>query len=216
MINHSELKFKEELELRKDYSTNYIILHHTEVETPHTVNDIHRWHQKKGYAGIGYHYFIRKDGEIYEGRPIETVGAHTKGYNGESVGIAYEGDFNKQTMSERQEDAGVMLIALLSLAYEDAGVVGRSELADGTSPGKHFPLERIKEKVETCKKWLKALFGEEKQFWIMDAEGRNHYVGLDDEANEKRQQMPSSFTDGNFDYNKILDLLSEVSEGNDL
>ena len=107
MINHSELKFKEELGLRKDYSTNYIILHHTEVETPHTVNDIHRWHQKKGYAGIGYHYFIRKDGEIYEGRPIETVGAHTKGYNGESVGIAYEGDFNKQTMSERQEDAGL-------------------------------------------------------------------------------------------------------------
>ncbi|MBP9550733.1 MAG: hypothetical protein KBE34_02250, partial [Veillonella sp.] len=34
---------------------------------------------KNGWAGIGYHFVIRKDGTIERGRPLSVVGAHDKG-----------------------------------------------------------------------------------------------------------------------------------------
>ena len=213
MIHHTNLSFKETLRDRDDYATNLIILHHTEVLEPHTVEDVHRWHQKKGMAGIGYHYFIRKDGEIYEGRPYDTIGAHAgEQFNPRSVGIAYEGDFNKEKMSAKQENAGVMLIALLSLAYEDAEITMYSDLKKTTDPGKNFPFSSLIKKVEDCKDALRTLFGDEHYLMIMDAESRNRYQGLDEEANRRRQEAPDLITTGNFDYLSIVRLFEEIHE----
>ena len=36
--------------------------------------DIDRIHRQKGYACIGYHYYITKAGVIHPGRPISKVG----------------------------------------------------------------------------------------------------------------------------------------------
>lgn len=36
---------------------------------------IRNWHLENGWSDIGYHYFIRKDGVIQEGRPIEQAPA---------------------------------------------------------------------------------------------------------------------------------------------
>src|SRR5476649_990483 len=52
-----------------------IVLHHADASVC-TVFDIHRWHLQRGYAGIGYHYFVRKDGTIYQGRQEDQRGAH--------------------------------------------------------------------------------------------------------------------------------------------
>lgn len=212
MLHHSNLKFSQELEFRDDFATDYIILHHSEVISRHTIEDIHKWHLNKGWAGVGYHYFIDKEGEIFEGRPHWAVGAHTYGFNEKSVGVCFEGDFNKEQMSEKQEDAAVMLLSILSLAYEDATVLGHGQLCDKRCPGKFFPLNSLLDKVNTCKQWLKRLFGEEMHFWIMDEEGRNRYVGLDEEADRKRQSMPSSFENGNFRYSRMLDLLADIED----
>ena len=67
-------------------STSQIILHHADAITC-TVEDIHRWHLNNGWTGIGYHYFVRKDGTIYRGRPENAIGAHALGANGNSIGI---------------------------------------------------------------------------------------------------------------------------------
>ena len=53
-------------------STSQIILHHADAITC-TVEDIHRWHLNNGWTGIGYHYFVKKDGSIYRGRPENVV-----------------------------------------------------------------------------------------------------------------------------------------------
>lgn len=53
--------------------------------------DITRWHQKQGWRTIGYHYVIRRDGTLEPGRPEAEVGAHTKGYNAQSLGICLVG-----------------------------------------------------------------------------------------------------------------------------
>lgn len=163
MLHHTTFKFREELTRRDEQAMKYIVLHHSEVVSRHTVEDVHHWHLKRKtgdeeWAGIGYHYFIDKEGEIFEGRPVWAVGSHVRGYNSVSVGICYEGDFNKEQMTVQQEEASIMLIALLSLVYDNAHVVKHSSLGDKNCPGKNFPYSRICRKVHTCKGWLKPLF----------------------------------------------------------
>lgn len=187
MYHQTNFAFKKDLKER--VLTKYIILHHSEVLSGHTVYDIHRWHQDKGWAGIGYHYFIDKKGDIYEGRPHHTEGAHARGYNTESIGICFEGDFNKDTMGERQLNAAAILIALLKLVYyvycpELKMCRDLNQKAD--DPGRKFPFEKLNKKVGECEGYLKSLFGEP----IEIADDRS--------------------TLGNFEYETLLNLLDEV------
>lgn len=64
---------------------------------------IDRWHKKRGWQGIGYHYVILNgrrivndyrdidDGLIENGRDIRDIGAHCKGQNRDSIGICLIG-----------------------------------------------------------------------------------------------------------------------------
>ncbi|RCL00948.1 MAG: hypothetical protein JSC189_001041 [Candidatus Tokpelaia sp. JSC189] len=54
-------------------------------------HDIDRWHRERGWDGIGYHFVVLCNGEIESGRPIEKIGAHTRGHNADSIGICYIG-----------------------------------------------------------------------------------------------------------------------------
>lgn len=45
----------------------------------------------RGWSDIGYHYVIRRDGTIEEGRPIERNGAHARGHNKGSIGVCMVG-----------------------------------------------------------------------------------------------------------------------------
>jgi N-acetylmuramoyl-L-alanine amidase len=53
---------------------------------------IRKWHLDRGWNDIGYHYVIRRDGTIEEGRPEGVPGAHTKGFNHDSIGVCWVGD----------------------------------------------------------------------------------------------------------------------------
>lgn len=72
---------------------NEIIIHCTATESGHdySVKTIDKWHRQKGFTQIGYHYIIHLDGEIEKGRDVELIGAHCKGHNRHSVGVAYVG-----------------------------------------------------------------------------------------------------------------------------
>ena len=52
---------------------------------------IRDWHTGKGWRDIGYHLVINRDGAIEQGRPLEDVGAHARGYNRDSIGICLVG-----------------------------------------------------------------------------------------------------------------------------
>ena len=59
------------------------------------------------WAGIGYHYYITKDGTIWASRPDCTVGAHASGGNSDSIGICFEGDYDVEgTMPDAQKKTG--------------------------------------------------------------------------------------------------------------
>lgn len=55
---------------------------------------IRQWHIHRGWSDIGYHVVIRRSGFVEMGRPIEMVGAHTKGHNQDSVGVCLVGGIN--------------------------------------------------------------------------------------------------------------------------
>lgn len=71
-----------------------IIIHHTAGSEGETVQGIDRWHREgQGWAGIGYHFTIGNNGTIFEGRPLEMIGAHAGGRNVGTIGIAVMGNF---------------------------------------------------------------------------------------------------------------------------
>jgi N-acetyl-anhydromuramyl-L-alanine amidase AmpD len=81
--------------------------------------EIKRWHtdpkpKGNGWADIGYHYVIRRNGEIERGRVEEVAGAHAAGVNATSLGICWVGD---KSPSPEQEKSLVGLINYLRGKY---------------------------------------------------------------------------------------------------
>lgn len=105
------------LALRK--ATNQIIIHHSAIggRDDITAADIDRIHKQNGWAGIGYHMFIRKSGLIETGRPLEDIGAHTYRHNNTSIGICLSGNFNNEMPTDMQMLSATKLVAVLCQMY---------------------------------------------------------------------------------------------------
>jgi len=76
---------------------NLIVIHCTATVEgrEYSVKTIRRWHLKRGFRDIGYHFVVQLDGSIKAGRPLNQAGAHAKGHNTNSIGIAYVGGLDK-------------------------------------------------------------------------------------------------------------------------
>ena len=87
---------------------NLIVIHcsASRVDRNFTEDDLEVCHRRRGFNGTGYHFYIRKNGDIKTTREIERIGAHAKGYNRNSVGICYEGglDCHGRPADTRTED----------------------------------------------------------------------------------------------------------------
>ena len=94
-----------------------IIIHHTAGSGGESVEDIHSYHQRQGWSGIGYHYFIDHSGQVFRGRPDWAVGAHAYGHNSCSLGVCLAGNFCQSIPSVGQ---------LRSLIYLAADLCARS------------------------------------------------------------------------------------------
>jgi len=58
------------------------------------VNEVTNWHiRDRKFSDIGYHFLIDRDGTVIEGRPLERIGAHVRGHNTNTVGVALFGGF---------------------------------------------------------------------------------------------------------------------------
>ena len=117
----------------------YIVIHHTASTAKETVEQIHNFHiNNNGWAGIGYHFYIRKDGTIYKGRPEKYVGAHCENYNSVSLGICLEGNFEIETPTEKQLTSLSELIQYLKKKYGNVQIVGHRDLNATACPGKNL------------------------------------------------------------------------------
>ena len=95
---------------------------------------IDTWHRQRGFhLGIGYHYVIRRNGEVEEGRPEYMVGAHCVNHNSHSIGVCYEGGLDirgqpADTRIEEQRKAMRQLLEELHGRYPRALIVGHHDL----------------------------------------------------------------------------------------
>ena len=147
-IKNANLTFKNSLTKRK--KTTHIILHHAAASAC-SVSTVHSWHLSNGWAGIGYHFFVRKDGTVWQGRPIDKVGAHAKGANSYSIGICFEGDFTKEVMSAPQFNAGRELIAYIKKKYPTITKIAKHKDVCATAcPGVNFPFAEMIAAEKKC------------------------------------------------------------------
>jgi len=88
-----------------------------------------RFHNK----GIGYHYYIERDGKLHNTRDEAEIGMHALHYNAHSIGICYEGGLDKKgtpadTRTPAQRTTLLSLLCKLTSAYPTAQIMGHSEL----------------------------------------------------------------------------------------
>ena len=104
-----------------------------------SAQDIVGWHRAKGWKMIGYHYVVRRDGTVENGRSVEAVGAHCTGHNQHSVGIVYEGGLDEDgrpadTRTPAQKQALRRLLEKLKRDYPQALVVGHNVFSTKPCP----------------------------------------------------------------------------------
>ena len=77
----------------------------TRADRCYTEYDLTTDHLRRGFSGAGYHYYIRKNGDIKNLRPVEKPGAHARGYNAHSISVCYEGglDVNGRASDTRTD-----------------------------------------------------------------------------------------------------------------
>ena len=101
--------------------------------------EIDRWHRERGWLGIGYHYVIRRDGRVENGRPLEKAGAHVQGLNANSIGICLVGGLNAKgqpapEFTAEQWDALETLVRTLKKQFPNARIAGHNEFAAKACP----------------------------------------------------------------------------------
>ena len=100
---------------------------------------VDEWHKQRGWSGIGYHFFIKRNGQIQAGRPLEKSGAHTKGHNKNSIGICYAGGVDKDMCPEDNRTSPqiasfLLLLRLLKNMFPEAIIHGHRDFSTKACP----------------------------------------------------------------------------------
>ena len=136
-----------------------IILHcsATKENADFSISDIDRWHRERGFKKVGYHFVIRLDGTIEEGRKENEIGSHCKGHNNKSIGICYIGGLDKDgkpkdTRTEEQKESLYHLVGKLLLKHDIpiSSIHTHNEFAN-----KACPCFSADEFIKELNEWIK-------------------------------------------------------------
>ena len=112
----------------------YIVIHCSatmpSMDVP--IERVKKWHLRRGWSDIGYHYYITRDGKIHGGRNLSTIGAHVRGFNKNSIGICYEGGINEEGEPEdnrtpEQKKSLLKVVEILKFVFSGAIVQGHRD-----------------------------------------------------------------------------------------
>lgn len=121
-------------DLRDTYTT--LVIHHSVIDEGDdlsTLLEIQRLHRKdRAWADVAYHYFIGKEGAIYEGRSVSVRGVHVAGYNTGSVGVCLLGNYMTDTPSKEMLDSASSLGAWLTASLALSHLAGHRDFNSNT------------------------------------------------------------------------------------
>ena len=132
-------------------STESIVIHCSATKPTMDIglNEIRKWHVKdNGWRDVGYHYIVRRNGEVELGRNIKDTAAHAAGYNHKSIGIAMVGgmaedDSTENNFTDKQWMALLDLVKTQLTNYPDAKIIGHNEISEKDCPA--FNVQQWKE-----------------------------------------------------------------------
>jgi N-acetyl-anhydromuramyl-L-alanine amidase AmpD len=133
--------------------TEVIVLHHSASSPSVTIQDVHRWHLANGWSGVGYHFVVYANGEIWTGRPIKKIGAHAyynaqQEANSNGIGICLIGDFEVGKPTPEQMDSLIYLLHYIWKQYPGLPIKGHKDIMPTACPGKLFPWDELHERLE--------------------------------------------------------------------
>ena len=162
------------------------VIHHTAGtndyqpgDVPAIIRGIYAYHAvTRGWGDIGYNFLVDRFGRTWEGRAggveLETIGAHTQGYNTNTVGVAFIGNSQTASVPDAAVSAIVSLLAWkLSLHGVDAGgrmvlnghnlptIIGHRDVGSTDCPGQSLwsRLDEIRSRVKAAQGAYSGLFG---------------------------------------------------------
>ncbi|XP_062241638.1 peptidoglycan recognition protein 5 isoform X1 [Platichthys flesus] len=126
-----------------------VVIHHTATPScrglekcKEQIFSIQRDHMtERGFSDIGYNFLVEGGGIVFEGRGWGVVGAHTKGNNLDSLGIAFIGNFNNDAPSkEAILSVKQLLQSGVSQGFlcKEFSLLGHRDLGDTECPGENL------------------------------------------------------------------------------
>jgi N-acetyl-anhydromuramyl-L-alanine amidase AmpD len=105
----------------------------TRCNRPFALEAVIACHKARGFATIGYHYYVTRDGVVHAGRPLYQEGAHATGFNRRSIGVCYEGGLSPEgkpmdTRTLLQKETLRKLLSRLKTDYPEAVILGHRDL----------------------------------------------------------------------------------------
>lgn len=135
--------------MKRRAKTDKIIIHcsATRDNMDIGVKDIRAWHIDRGWSDVGYHFVIRRDGTVEEGRDVKVVGAHAVPWNSRSVGVCLVGgvDENGQpenNFTKRQFESLRGLVNRLLVDYPASDVIGHRDVPGVAKACPSFDVRR--------------------------------------------------------------------------
>ena len=132
-------------------STEYLVVHCSATKPSMDIGlrEIKRWHvDDNGWRDVGYHYIIRRNGEVELGRSNRDTGAHAAGYNHKSISLCMVGGMAEDNSAEnnftaQQWTALLDLVKQIKVNYPEANVIGHNEISEKECPS--FDVQKWKE-----------------------------------------------------------------------
>ncbi|WP_437071402.1 FG-GAP-like repeat-containing protein [Streptomyces sp. enrichment culture] len=130
------------------------VLHHTGVDSDNKLScaesrarmrTIQQGHLQQGWFDIGYNFVVDRCGQIFEGRSggmdLPVIGAHDAGFNTDTLGISYIGNFETARPSRAALDAIARVVAWKFGMYgiDPAGKVTLTSKAPKGYSGNNVP-----------------------------------------------------------------------------
>ncbi len=121
-----------------------IILHHACARVG--PDAIHKMHLKNGWRGIAYHYYVRRNGQVHQGRPEWAIGGHAVGA-GAWIGICAEGNYDSdKTMPPAQLASLKLVVKHLRGRYGSKIKIKKHKDMPKNStacPGRYYPFRKV-------------------------------------------------------------------------
>jgi hypothetical protein len=164
------------IHVRKE-NPNLIVYHHTAMEHSSTFEDVvrvikSRTDSKGNHWVTGYNCVIMADGAIKPFCRWDRYGNHAEGYNMNSLGIAFNGNFETDPQvpfsntdgrygshrpTEAQLKAGARVVGLWTFLYNirldfEKTIIAHKQISAKACPGSSFPYDEFKRWIEYYRK----------------------------------------------------------------